>query len=324
MKKRTMWSLLLSLLWMMPFLQGGSCVENLTRDQMVTMLAKPAFGTFLRETDVALAWQSIGGQLKLIEVMMANDKNKTRKEKFQMLLCQGFASYGLLMEPQLNQLKYAAQHAEKAEKKKLLDAQISRFENRMRLFALRGRNYCLTILDQRYQGFKKAALLGTPQYKEFLHKKIKKSDVPVMLWGGFGWGYALIHGLEDINLAAQIPQLRQMMHRIAELQPEYFYGMSHLFLGVFYAQAPTVGGDLKKAKFHFDKALTYSENGALIMHYFKALFYSQQSNDTAGCKKLLKHIDSTVIKNKPLLNLMNAWSKEVARIALMDADEFCP
>lgn len=323
MKKRTMLTLFLSLLWMAPLLQGGACVENLTRDQMVTMLVKPAFGTFLQETDLGVAWQSIGGQLKLIEIMMAKDSNVARKDKFQMLLCQGFTSYALLMEPQLGRLQHAAQNVDKAEKKKVLDAQVARLQKRMRLLSLRGRAHCFEILERRYKGFTQAATLGKPRYKEIL-KKANKDDVATMFWGGFGWGYALINGLEDTNLVSQIPQLKQLMHRIVELDPKYFFGGGHIFLATFYAQSQTLGGDLKKAKFHFDKAYELSEKSALIVHYFQARFYTQQKNDTDGCKKLLKHIGSATINNRPMLNLMNAWSKEMGRVAMLDSDEFCP
>lgn len=324
MNKRTLMMVWLGLLCWLPLLQGGSCIENLTRDKMVDMLVKPAFNTFLQEDDLGVAWQSIGGQLKLIEILLSKDQSPARRDHFQMLLCQGFASYALLMEPGLARLKLAAQNAKTMDEKKVIDAQAERLQTRMRRLALRGRDHCFEILERKQKGFSDAAKLGKPLYTEWLQKNAKVSDVPTLFWAGFGWGYALINGLEDTNLTAQIPQIKKLMQRIVDLDAAYFFGGGHIFLATLFSQSKMLGGDLKKAKENFDKAYEKSDKSALIVHYYQAKFYMQQTNNTAGCKKLLKEVTTVKIKNKPQLNLMNAWSRAMARVALMGADDFCP
>lgn len=324
MNKRTLTLVWLSLLLWLPLLQGGSCIENLTRDKMVDMLVKPAFDTFLQEKDLGVAWQSIGGQLKLIEILLSKDQSNARRDHFQMLLCQGFASYALLMEPTLGKLQLAAQNAKTMADKKVIDAQVERLQSRMRRLALRGRDHCFEILERKQKGISEAAKFGKPLYTKWLKEKATKADVPTLFWAGFGWGYALINGLEDTNLTAQIPQIKKLMHRIAELDSQYFFGGGHIFLATLYSQSKMLGGDLKKAKANFDAAYSKSDKSALIVHYYQAKFYMQQTNNTAGCKKLLKEVVNAKIKNKPNLNLMNAWSQAMARVAMMGVDDFCP
>lgn len=312
-----------SLIWMAPLLQGGACLDSMTRDQMVKMLVEPSFETFMQEKDLEVAWQSIGGQLKLIEILLQKETNASRQDKFQMLLCQGFASYALLMEPRLARLRHAGQQAKSVEEKARMDALADHLQTRMRKLALRGRDHCFSILTRKHKDFTEAASLGKPAYTEAL-KQATKIDVPTLFWAGFGWGYALVNGLEDTNLTAQIPQIKQLMTRIIELDPTYFFGGAHLFLGTLFSQSDMLGGNLAEARKHFDKAYELSSRQALIIDFYEARFYAQQKSDTAGCKKLLERIKKASPAPNPQLNLMNAWSKAMSEVASLDIDKFCP
>lgn len=323
MKKQILLYWWITLLCMTPLIQGGACLDGMTRDQMVKMLVEPSFETFMQEKDIGVAWQSIGGQLKLIEILLQKESNASRQDKFRMLLCQGFASYALLMEPQLARIRHAAQQATSIKEKERLDAEADHLQTRMRLLALRGRDHCFAILARKNNEFIAAALQGKPVYEQVL-KQTTKTDVPTLFWAGFGWGYALVNGLEDTNLTAQIPQIKQLMTRIVELDPGYFFGGAHLFLGTLFSQAEMLGGNLPEAEKHFEKTLQLSAQQALIVHFYRARFYYAQKNDPANCKKMLNHVKDTEIQGKPELNLMNAWSKSMAEVALQDVNKFCP
>jgi hypothetical protein len=304
-------------------LLSTGCIQQITRNMISTMIVDPAFESFLQEDDTYIAWQAIGSQLKLVEILLQKESDTNRRNKLQMLLCQGFASYALLMEPQLREIRYNAQNAENVEQKNRLDLQAQELERRMRRLALRGRDHCFDIIERRYAGFTEAANLGRPIYTELL-KRMVKSDAGSIFWAGFAWGYALINGLEDTNLTAQIPQLKQLMHRVVELDSPYFYGGGHIFLATLYSQSPLLGGDLKLAKQHFDQAYTISQRKALLVHFYQARFYSRQNSDTEQCKQLLQQIKDAPKNIQPSINLINVWTKEMAHVALRDVDEFCP
>lgn len=321
MRKKRSSAFFIGLFVFVLFLPG--CVQSITRNMIIKMIVTPAFDTFLQERDLDLAWRSIGSQLKLVEIILHKENDAKRRSKLNLVLCQGFASYALLMEPKLREIKYASDNAENAEKKKVIDQQFEQLEKRMRILSLRGREACFRVLEERYKGFSQAAQLGRPAYAKILAKTTKE-DLPFLFWGGFAWGYALINGLSDTNLTAQIPQLKQLMARCVKIDGSYFYGGSHIFLATFFAQSPTLGGNLKLAKKHFAAAHKISNKQALITHYYEARFYSQQANDTKGCKVLLNHVKKAPIDKVKNLTLMNAWTKAMTRVALKDTDEFCP
>lgn len=296
-------------------------VINMTKPVMIKLLVNPAFDVFLLEEDLELAHQAIGGQLKLVEILVKSIK----RAELQLLLCQGFTSYGLLMEPKLNRMKSASQAAKNAQEKQKIDAAIQKLQVRIRTFALRGRKHCFFVLNQRFPGFIKSAELGKDEYINKL-KKMSKADVPYLFWAGFGWGYAILNGMTETTLIAQIPQLKALMKRVVELDSSFFYGSGHLFLATLYSQSPTLGGNIKKAKEHFDLAYKHSDKKVLLVQYYQARFYSQQVGDSGEklCRSLLKEINGSSKRIHPKVPMVNVLAKELASIAQKDADEFCP
>jgi hypothetical protein len=276
------------------------------------MMFKPAFEVFLQEEDLDLAKSAIGGQIKLAEIMR---KNMTDDNDLDLLLCQGFASYGQLFEPDRDLLRFKGDDASDKAAKALTE--------RIRRYAIRGRAYCLLILERRYKGFQEAALKGEKAFTETL-ARMTKEDVPHLFWLGYAWGYAVINGLTEPTLVAQIPQIKAIMERVVELEGSYFYGAGHLFLGTLYAQSKMFGGDLDKSQKHFAEAEKFSENKLLLLKYFKARFFAGQKNDTKGCKALVKEIHEASLSIAPNLALVNQLAKRQAAIAQQYIDDFCP
>jgi len=289
-----------------------SFLVNSTKPVMATMIIKPAFKTFLQEEDLELAKSAIGGQIKLAEIMR---ENMPEDPDLALLLCQGFASYGQLFEADRDLLKF------KGDEKS--DKEAKAMTSRIRRYAIRGRAFCLEILEKRFKGFTEAALKGSAGFNKIL-EQARVDDVPFLFWLGYAWGYAVINGLTEPELVAQIPQIKAVMERVVQLKEDYFHGAGHLFLGTLYAQSKMFGGDLTKAETHFDKAEQFSQKKMLLLYYFKARFFSGQKNDTAGCKKMIKDIQSTDLSIAPDLKLVNQLAKKQAEVAQKHIDEFCP
>ncbi|MCB9640213.1 MAG: hypothetical protein H6728_05470 [Myxococcales bacterium] len=289
-----------------------SFLVNSTKPVMATMIIKPAFSVFLQEEDLDLAKSAIGGQIKLAEIMRQNMQDDN---DLNLLLCQGFASFGQMFEPERDMLKFKGDDAsEKAAKT---------MTSRIRRYAIRGRAFCFEILEKRFKGFTEAALKGTADFNKLL-SDAKAEDVPFLFWLGYAWGYAVINGLTEPELVAQIPQIKAIMERVVQLKEDYFYGAGHLFLGTLYAQSKMFGGDLKKSEMHFDKAEQFSQKKLLLLYYFKARFFAGQKNDTAGCRKLLKSVQDAPLSIAPKLKLVNQLAKKQAGVAQKHIDDFCP
>lgn len=285
---------------------------NSTKPVMVAIIVKPAFEVFLQEDDLELAMSAVGGQIKLAEILR---KNMPNDPHLNLLLCQGFASYGQLFEPGRDAFKYKGDDAS--------DKEAKRITARIRKLALRGQRYCMHVLDRKYPGFAKLAGKNAKAFEELL-KKVSKQDVRYLFWLGYAWGYAITNGLTEPELVAQLPQLRMVMERVVQLDETFFHGGAHLFLGTLYSQSKMFGGDLKKAKGHFEKAFTISKKRLLLMHFYKARFYANQTNNTKECKALVKEVLAAPERLAPELMLVNQLAKAQARVAQKYMDDFCP
>ncbi len=292
---------------------------NMSKPVMVELLVKPAMGVFLSERDLDLARQSLAGQLKLTEIVL----KKVPRDEVKLMVCQGFSSYALLLEPELREKQFAAENTDDEKKREKLLQESAELQARMKYLSLRGRDHCLELLSKYYPSFKEKALKGGKEFQEAL-KKLQKKDAEALFWTGFAWGYAIINGLDDTDLIAQIPQLRAVMERVVELDSDYFYGGAHIFLGSLYSQSPTLGGDLKRAEEHFNQAKKYSNSQLLLVQYYQARFYAQQKADTKLCENLLEEIKKTPVDVNPKISLLNAWAKKMGKISLANKEEFCP
>ena len=75
-----------------------------------------------------------------------------------------------------------------------------------------------------------------------------------------------------------------------KLEEHFFYSAAHRYLGVIYAKAPAIaGGDMKRAKVHFDASLANAPN-YLATTVLWAEFYAVKAEDKAGYKAKLEWV----------------------------------
>ena len=119
---------------------------------------------------------------------------------------------------------------------------------------LRGSNMIYTALDTKYRGFIKAAAQEST-FQPYL-KKMKKGDVGLLYWAVAGGMAAFSLDVLDFNLSLRIPEWKAMIERAYELNPDFNGATLDEFLLIFYASLPEImGGDKKRAEFHFQRAL---------------------------------------------------------------------
>jgi tetratricopeptide (TPR) repeat protein len=83
---------------------------------------------------------------------------------------------------------------------------------------------------------------------------------------------------------------QKVMERVLALDENFFYGAAHRALGVVFAKAPAIaGGDMDKAKQHFDRALQIAPEyqGARVLW---AEFYATKAEDKTGYRRELQHV----------------------------------
>ncbi len=151
---------------------------------------------------------------------------------------------------------------------------------------------------------------------DFLHH-IPPTGQGLLYWYGVSLGrFASLSGLRTMLFYQT--RLFAVMTRVLEIDENYFHGAPHRYFGAYFAQAPAfAGGDLSKARNHFDRALQIEPDffGTKVAY---AEYFATKSNDPALFKRLLNEVisgDPTVL---PGVEPEQVLSQRRARALLKD------
>ncbi|RLB05408.1 MAG: hypothetical protein DRG50_07265 [Deltaproteobacteria bacterium] len=188
------------------------------------------------------------------------------------------------------------------------------------LLYARAKKYALRALERR--GFKRPSQRPFEGFKEAL-KDLGKEDVPYLFWAAACWGNWISLNLSSMEALAEIPRVEMMMRRVLELDEGFYYGGPHLFMGIWYASRPKMfGGDLKKAKGHFLKALEMGKGRFLMAYVYYANYYARRAMDKELFISSLKKVLETPADISPDLTLLNTVAKRKAKEMLKHIDEY--
>lgn len=153
--------------------------------------------------------------------------------------------------------------------------------------------------------------------------KTDKGDVPLLFSVGSIWGTWIAQGPEPVEAMADLPKIEALMDRVLQLDPAYYYGGPHLFKGIILSARPVqYGGDLKKADFHFQQAMRYSQGKFLMAQIYYAQYYAKQRLDRDLFIKTLNQVLSTPVDIEPNLTLINTLAHEKAKTLLNQVEDF--
>jgi hypothetical protein len=140
----------------------------------------------------------------------------------------------------------------------------------------------------------KESLLVKKKPAELGLDTLTKKDVDALYWYAAALGrWATTQGISS-ELKYK-DRVKQMIDRVAKLNPNYFYGAVYRYYGVYYALLPEFNeDDLKNSRKNFEKALKrspeYFGNHVLFAHY-----YAKKMNDQTLFNRHLQ----IVIKGDP-------------------------
>jgi len=124
---------------------------------------------------------------------------------------------------------------------------------------LRAREYGLTGLEIRHPGFRETFKTNA----DSALAQTTAKDCDLLYWTGLSWMGAFSTDKFDMKLALSVPKAVKLMKRVAELDSAYGDGAIDEFLITFYGAMPSsMGGDLEKAKHHFDRAVELTEENS--------------------------------------------------------------
>jgi len=150
-----------------------------------------------------------------------------------------------------------------------------------------------------------------------------KRDVPALSWTAYAWGNIINLQQDNPARIAEIPKVILMMQRVLELDEDYFFGGAHLFFGVYYGSRPEgLGGDLLKAKHHFERAIQITNDKYLMAKFLQVKYYTVPVQNKVMFEQTLREIALTPLDIYPEQGLANQLAKRYAERWLSRTDEF--
>ena len=142
---------------------------------------------------------------------------------------------------------------------------------------------------------------------------LDRRAVPELFWVASNWAKWIDLNRNDPARLADLPKTERLMQRVLELDPGYYYGGAHVFMGVYYgSRPPMLGGNFAKSAQHFDQAALRSQNRWLLTEVLRAQFLLQQMSDRAGFHERLSAVIATE-NSPPDMSLANAVARDKAR-----------
>lgn len=281
--KPRIWHLLLSL----SILASGCSFVERTGVNTATPFLKDTVDKIMTLESAQLASQGLPGQLLLISALV---EFSPKNDELLALACQGYTSYGLILE--LEDPEYANE-----------------------LYGI-AQDYGIKAL--RYNNVAIDEGLAEGKHLIDLTKEITKGDTYHAFWYAMAAGLKTMLNLSDPYALTALGDVNGVMDRVLELDESFFFYSPHLFRATYYAiSGPMLGGGPEKAQEEFRLVFEKTQNKFLLAHVFYAQYYAAGMVNEALFDKTIDYILKTPNSVLPEAQLANdiakrkaAWLKE--------------
>ena len=184
----------------------------------------------------------------------------------------------------------------------------------------KAKKYALGALELR--GLKNPVYKPFDAFEEALNR-LGKEDVPYMFWTATCWGSWIQLSLDSMAAVAELPRVEALMKRVLVLDEQFYFGGPHLFMGIWFASRPKMaGGDLARARYHFQKALEFSQGKFLMTQVYYAEQYARKTFDKNLFVATLQSVLETPADIIPKLTLLNTVAHKKAKELLEQVDSY--
>lgn len=240
-----------------------------------------------RETDLVLAEAAIPANIKLVEGLIVEDP-----ENRVLLVSAAQAFYGYT---------YGFVEIDNPERADALYA--------------RGVHYGVRALKTR--GLELDISRASIDELDAALAKLNKNAVPALFWTASNWAKQIDLNRTSPERIAQLTSVERLMHRILELEPDFYYGGVYIFYGVYYGgRAPMLGGNYALAEENFAAARTVTEGKLLIADVLQAEYLERQRLDVDQFNILLRNVINTPVGSFPEMALANQIARQRADLLL--------
>lgn len=264
----------------------GGCTSLLT-----STVIKPTVSNLQRQQDVELVCEGAAAYLLMIDSLI--ESNPTNRE----LLLLGTQSYS----GTLSALESCGATPER----------LHAFGDKARHY---GRQLLFTLLPPDLEQ------MAETDFDQAL-KALSPDAASYLFWGAYGWLAWIGQQQGSPAAMADLVLVEKLMARILELDETVENGGAHLFFGILHGAKPAlVGGDPKRSRKHFERALEFSNRSMLLVQTAYAQTYARMTFDRELHDRLLQEVLAFSVNDAPENTLVNQIAKRRARLLL--ADEF--
>ncbi|KPK30812.1 MAG: hypothetical protein AMK69_02290 [Nitrospira bacterium SG8_3] len=245
----------------------------------------PNFTTSIfEECDIEFARNAIPANLKLLEGLLKNDPEN---KQILTTLSMGFGGYSMLFLEGDDPKRASGLY-------------------------LRARDYGMKAL-----GEKGVRLKNTQDKKDDLQRVLQtlgKEELEPLFWITVSWNAWINLNLDKPGALAQLNASQAFLDRVMEIDASYFQGLPHILMGVsLSARPPMLGGNVKQAKEHFDKALQLSHGKFFLAQYYLARYYAVRTQDKALFLRLTGEVEKMNPGELRDVCLINAVTQQKAK-----------
>ncbi|MDW7761477.1 MAG: TRAP transporter TatT component family protein [Acidobacteriota bacterium] len=185
---------------------------------------------------------------------------------------------------------------------------------------LRGRDILLVHLEK-----KNPALLDqlkNRRYRDAL-AVFGRQDAGFLYWTALGWVGAFGSDPFDMKFGLTLPQAASLMERVHQVDPGYDPAAVELFYIYYYGSLPEyMGGDLQKAREHFERAKTVSGETNTSHLVALAVTVCVKEQNAAEFRDLLSQVLKFDADRLPDNRLVNVLNRRKAKWLLDNIDDY--
>ena len=278
-------------------------IKKIAANAIASTLAESGT-TFTSDGDLQLVGDAIPFALKLQESTL---ESTPRHLGLLVATCSGFTQYSYA---------YVETDAEALPSSRRADVQAGR-DRALRLY-LRARGYCFRALNVRFGDKASDTLVQNPGP---VLAKAKAADVPLLYWTAATWGLAISLGIDQPELAIDLPTVRAVADRALALDEKWNKGALHELFITLDSLPEALGGSPARAKEHFEKAVALQNGQSPGPYVALATGVAVASQDRAEFERLLKAALAIDPDKDPANRLVTLVSQKRARLLLGRVDE---
>ncbi len=273
------------------FLLAGCSLQTIAIHSMSGVMDY-GFQSMNEETDLPLAEQALGSDLKLLDALIKGDPENAH---FLVLGSQGYSSYALGFVE-------------------------DKSPDRAKVFYLRARDYAFRVLDQN-EKFAAARTGTVEEFTSALNLSFTKEDLPAVFWAASAWGSHIKLSIDDPSALVDLPKVLSMMDFVVKEDSTYYNGFAFAFYGAINGMTPKMlGGKPELAKEYFERCLNVNKGKFLLTYVFYAKYYAVMVQDKELFESLLKKAIDAPDNLLPEQNLANVIAKQKAKELLANEE----